>query len=153
MIDVPNGFKPLSRSSPFVEANGPFYFKDENGALTFGIRIEARHCNSGGTVHGGLIATICDLALGRNIGLASAPSHILAEWRQEQAPTSLPLKKLLTINLSIDYSGYAKIGDWIEVRVEVQKIGKALAFASAYVFRGPEKIARSSAVFRDLSDE
>jgi acyl-coenzyme A thioesterase PaaI-like protein len=153
MNDIPNGFAPLRRSSPFAEANGPFYCKDENGALIFGIRIEARHCNSGGTVHGGLIATICDLALGRNIGLASASPESLAKWRHEQAASSLPVRKLVTINLSTDYAGYAKVGDWIEVRVEVQKIGKALAFANAYVFRGSEKIARSSAVFRDLGDE
>ena len=153
MNDIPNEFTPLRRFSPFAEANGPFYCKDENGALIVGVRIEARHCNSGGTVHGGLIATICDLALGTNIRLASASPESLAKWRHERAVSSLPVRKLVTINLSTDYAGYAKVGDWIEVRVEVQKIGKALAFANAYVFRGSEKIARSSAVFRDLGDE
>jgi acyl-coenzyme A thioesterase PaaI-like protein len=153
MTDIPQGFKPLRQSSPFVEANGPLYFKEENGALVFGIRIEARHCNSGGTAHGGLIATICDLALGRNIGLASASPENIAKWRHQHTVDSLPLKKLVTINLSTDYAGYAKIGDWIEVRVDIQKIGNAVAFANAYVFRGSEKIARSSAVFRDLGNE
>lgn len=154
MTDIPQGFKPLSQSSPFVEANGPFYFKEEGSALIFGARLEARHCNSGGTAHGGFIATICDLALGRNVGLASASSEDLEKWRQhERSAGSLPMRRLVTINLSTDYAGYAKIGDWVEVRVEVQKIGRALAFANAYVFRGPEKIARSSAVFRDLADQ
>ena len=150
MKNVPNGFEPMSRSSPFVEANGPFYFKEENGALTFGVLLEARHCNSAGTVHGGLIATICDLALGRNIGFAAASPEVLAAWRHKQA--AMPLKKLVTISLSTDYAGYASVGDWIEVRTEVQKVGKALAFANAYVFRDEEKIARSNAVFRELND-
>lgn len=149
MTDIPQRFKLFSRSSPFTEVNGPFYFKEENGRLTYGLRIEARHCNSGGMVHGGLIATLCDLALGNNIGLASRSPENLAD---EQAATSPPVRKFVTVNLSTDYAGHATVGDWIEVRVEVQKIGKALAFANAYVFRGEEKIARSSAVFRDLGE-
>jgi acyl-coenzyme A thioesterase PaaI-like protein len=63
-----------------------------------------------------------------------------------------PRKKFVTISLSTDYLGYATVGDWIDVRVEVEKAGKALAFATAHVFRGEEKIARSSGVFRDLGD-
>lgn len=151
MTDIPQRFKLFSRSSPFTEVNGPFYFKEGEGGLIFGLRIEARHCNSAGTVHGGLIATLCDLALGNNIGLASRSPENLAECRHEQAETAPPVRKFVTVNLSTDYAGHANVGDWIEVRVEVQKIGKALAFANAYVFRGEAKIARSSAIFRDLN--
>jgi acyl-coenzyme A thioesterase 13 len=150
MNAVPLGFEPISRSGPFEEANGPLYFKAENGAVTLGLRIETRHCNSAGTVHGGMIATICDLALGRNIGFASASPDALVAWRNKEA--GAPVKRLVTVSLSIDYAGYASVGDWIEVRTEVQKVGKALAFANAYVLRGDERIARASAVFRDLAD-
>jgi acyl-coenzyme A thioesterase 13 len=150
MSTVPHGFEPISRSGPFEEANGPIYFKEENSAVTFGLRIETRHCNSGGTVHGGLIATLCDLALGRNVGFASASPDALAAWRHKEP--GAPVRKLVTVSLSLDYAGYARVGDWIEIRTEVQKVGKALAFANAYVFRDDEKIARASAVFRDLAD-
>ena len=44
-------------------------------------------------------------------------------------------------------AGAAAIGDWLEVRVDIQKRGARLAFANCYVSKGDERIARASAVF------
>src|SRR6478752_2799708 len=53
----------------------------------------------------------------------------------------------VTVQLSVDYAGSAKIGDWIESEVRIQRIGARLAFADCYLVAGGVRIARASAIF------
>ena len=124
------GFKPLFRSSPVIDLIGPVYSKGEGADLVLGLRVEAKHCNMRGTLHGGILATLADVALGYTIAFSTNP------------PTGL-----VTTNLSLDFAGTAKVGDWLEARVDVQKKGSRLAFANCYVSAGEERIVRASAVF------
>lgn len=95
-----------------------------------GLRVAAKHCNMRGTLHGGILATLADVALGYAIAFSTKP------------PTGL-----VTANLTLDFAGTAKIGDWLEVRVDVQKKGSRLAFANCYISAGESRIVRASAVF------
>ncbi len=127
---VPEGFKPLARQSPVIALIGPLYARGKGRDLALGLRAEARHCNLRGTVHGGILATLADVALGYALAFSTDP------------PTGA-----VTANLSLDYLSTAKAGDWIEARVEFQKMGKRLAFGNCYLTVGEERIARASAVF------
>ena len=53
----------------------------------------------------------------------------------------------MTSNLSLDFAGTAKIGDWVEAHVDIQKQGSRLSFANCYLTVGEERIVRASAVF------
>src|SRR5207245_10555691 len=64
---VPHGFKPLARSSPVIEMIGPVYARGEGAGLVLGLRAERKHCNMRGTVHGGILATLADVALGYSL--------------------------------------------------------------------------------------
>lgn len=130
MSMIPPGFTPLFRSSPFLDLLGPIYNQQTDAGLLLGLRAEAKHCNSRGLVHGGVLSSLADIALGYNTAFAETP------------PTPM-----VTASLSIDYAGAARLGDWIEVATEVQKVGKRLAFANCYFAVGGERIARASAVF------
>ena len=130
MNDIPEGFGPLFRTSPFLEANGPFYQRMEGKSLILGIRIAEKHANARGLAHGGLLMTLADIALGYNAAISQDP------------PMSL-----ITTNLSADFASSAKLGDWVEARVDIQKIGQRVAFANAYLSVGEERIVRASAVF------
>ena len=66
-MPIPPGFKPLQRSSPFNTLVGPLYTKGEGADRQIGLLAESKHCNSRGIVHGGLLATLADLALGYTI--------------------------------------------------------------------------------------
>ena len=57
MLDPPDGFAPLFRTSPFLDVLGPFYHRREGRALILGVRIAEKHCNARGTAHGGLLMT------------------------------------------------------------------------------------------------
>src|SRR3990172_7451427 len=128
--DVPEGFGPLFRTSPLLDALGPFYGKGAGAELTIGLRVAEKHTNSRGGVHGGVLATLGDVALGYTMAFSSDPP-----------------RRALTASLTIDYVGAAKVGDWIEARVDKYKVGKTLAFANAYLTVDGAQIARASAVF------
>jgi len=134
-MSIPPGFEPLQRNSPFNTLVGPLYTKGEGEARTIGLLAAEKHCNSRGMVHGGLLATLADLALGYTIAYLS------------HQPRSA-----VTATLTIDFVGSAKAGDWLEVRTDVQKSGGRLTFANCYVHVGDVRIARASAVFASAGE-
>ncbi|HYL24007.1 MAG TPA: PaaI family thioesterase [Burkholderiales bacterium] len=127
---VPEGYQPLFRTSPYVELIGPLYSRGEGAALQIGLRAERKHCNQRGTVHGGILATLADIALGYAMAFATTPPA-----------------NLVTANLSLDFAGAAREGEWLETRVDIQKQGSRLAFGNCYITRDGERIVRASAVF------
>jgi uncharacterized protein (TIGR00369 family) len=130
MSMIPAGFTPLFRSSPFLDLLGPIYNQRTDSGLVIGLRAEDKHCNARGLVHGGVLSSLADVALGYNSAFAQEP------------PTPI-----VTSSLTIDYAGTAKLGDWISIETDVQKVGKSLAFANCYFVVESVRIARASAVF------
>jgi uncharacterized protein (TIGR00369 family) len=129
-VNAPEGFQPLFRSSPMLEMIGPLFSKGKGADLAIGLRVQAKHCNARGTVHGGILATLADVALGYTLASATTPPA-----------------NLVTANLTLDYAGTAKVGDWLQTHVDIQKHGSRLAFANCYITAGEQRIVRASAVF------
>ena len=130
MKDIPEGFQPLPRSSPFVSLVGPLYERRAGGTLSVGLRIEAKHSNTRGVCHGGVLATLADMAL------------CLAMHAQGGGKSGF-----VTAHLAVDYAGSAKVGDWVESEVEIQRVGARLAFANCYLVAEGKRIVRASAIF------
>lgn len=130
MDDIPEGFEPLFRTSPFTALLGPIYQKKTANGLILAIRAQEKHCNARKVVHGGVLGSLGDIALGYNAAFSTEP------------PTSM-----VTASQSIDYAGAAKEGDWVEIHTDVQKVGRSLAFANGYFIVDAKRIARVSAVF------
>jgi acyl-coenzyme A thioesterase 13 len=129
-MSIPEGFAPLFRTSPVLDLIGPIYYRGNGKDLNLGLRIEHKHCNARGTVHGGILAALADVALGYTMAFSTDP------------PVGL-----VTANLSLDFAGTAAVGDWLETTVEIQKQGSRLAFANCYIYASGERIVRASAVF------
>lgn len=130
MTEIPEGFRVIPRLSPFNALVGPLYERRNGDDLSVGLRIEAKHSNSRGICHGGVLATLADLALGY---------AMLAKTGGKGG--------FVTAHLAVDYAGAARIGDWIESAVEVQRMGARLAFANCYLLSGGQRIVRASAIF------
>ena len=130
MKDVPAGFTRFARVSPFTRMIGPLYSRGEGYQRVIGLRAERKHCNTRGSVHGGVLATLADTSMGYTMAFL----HI-------------PPRDLVTASLTIDYAGSASEGDWLESHVDVQKMGSRLAFANCYIIAAGERVARASAVF------
>ncbi len=128
---VPQGFKALQRgNSPFLSSLGTLYAKDEGSGAVIGLRIEEKHLNTRGVAHGGMLVTLADSAMGIVIAMSRTPPH-----------------PMVTVNLTADFADTARAGDWAEARVDVQKIGKRLAFASCQLWVGEKRILRASGIF------
>jgi acyl-coenzyme A thioesterase 13 len=126
----PEGFGPLFRTSPVLELIGPIYCRGSGEQLVLGLQIEDKHCNARGVAHGGILAALADVALGYTMAFATDP------------PTAL-----ITVNLSLDFAGTAKAGDWLETTVDIHKLGSRLAFANCFIAAGGQRIVRASAVY------
>lgn len=130
MMDIPAEFDLLQRRSPLTDLIGPIYAKQDAQNLVLGLSGEEKHCNRRGFIHGGVFATLADIALGYNAVLASKANQ-----------------GLVTATLNLDFAGSAKAGDWLEITVDVQKVGRTLAFANCYFWVNEARIVRANAVF------
>jgi acyl-coenzyme A thioesterase PaaI-like protein len=141
---IPSGFKILDTKSPFNLHVGPYYYLPRGNEIVFGLLISMKHCNTSGRLHGAMVCAIADIALGHNIVQSLTVNDVF----DESARDEVTLTNIVTMNLSTDYSGTALEGDWVEVHVEVQRAGKSMAFANAYLVRDGERIARVSGIYR-----
>lgn len=130
MSQVPAGFRPLPAASPFNELVGPLYEKRDAGGFCLGLRVEDKHCNSRGICHGGVLATLADLALGYAL-MAKTGSR----------------GGFVTAHLDLDYAGAAELGDWMHSEVDVQRVGSRLAFATGYLCVAENRVVRMSGIF------
>lgn len=134
MADVPAGFEPLFRTSPFLELIGPIFNKSTEQGLIIGLEAQQKHCNARNLVHGGVFSSLADIALGYN-----------AAFQGDK------ITPMVTASLTIDYAGSAKLGDWIEIETDVQKVGGSMAFANCYFRVGERRIVRASGTFSVVS--
>lgn len=133
---IPEDFKPIFRSSPYLESVGDFYSKGTGAEMTLGVYVDQRACNARGTAHGGFLCGLADVALGYALS------------------TSLePPVRLTTVSMNVDFAGSAKAGDWIETSVDIQRVGAQVAYANAYLRVGGKRIVRASGVFIRASSE
>ena len=131
---VPEGFERHTRRSGLTDPWEPIYARRSTRGVSLAIRAGTAHANSRGFVHGGLISALADNAMGLSCG--------------EQAANTA---SLVTVSLSVDFVGFAKVGQWLEIRPEVIKIGKSLCFATALVLTDDSVCARASGVFKVVS--
>ena len=130
MAAIPEGFRRIPRLSPFNALVGPLYERRDGDTVSIGLAVEEKHTNSRGICHGGVLATLADLALGYAMLARSGDKG-----------------SFVTAHLAVDYAGSARAGDWIESKVEIQHLGSRLAFANCYLVSGSKPIVRASAIF------
>jgi uncharacterized protein (TIGR00369 family) len=128
---IPAGFEPHFRKSPITDPWEPLYSKKTDRSVTIGLRLAKAHTNARGLVHGGLIASLADNSMGYSCAQAT-------NWTTS----------FVTVSLSVDYVGSAKIGQWLATECEVIRIGSTLCFAQSLIKADDVVIARASATFR-----
>ena len=131
--DIPAGFQPLDAGGPFMENNGPMYLLHQGDVVKFGFRVEPRHTNPMGNLHGGMMASFCDMLIP------------LTVHRKGEHPGR---RFLPTISLQIDYLAPAPLGAWVEGEAEPLRITRSLVFAQGLVTADGVPCARASGVFK-----
>jgi uncharacterized protein (TIGR00369 family) len=129
--DIPAGFEPHFRKSPFTDPWEPLYSKKTDKAVIMGLRLATPHTNARGLIHGGLIASLADNAMGYSCAQAMG-------WASS----------LVTISLAVDFVGSAAIGQWLAVESEVIRTGSTICFAQSLLKADDAVIARANGTFR-----
>lgn len=130
--DIPHGFERHFRQSPLTDPWEPIYSRRTENAVVIGLRLATPHTNSRGLIHGGLIASLADNAMGLSCGLKLDGGG----------------SRLVTVGLAIDFIGTAQIGQWLAVESEVIRTGATLCFAQCLVTADDVAIARANGTFR-----
>ncbi len=119
--------------SGFAAQTGCRIVSWEDGCAVLELDIEPRHLNRGGTVHGGVLATLIDVT-GALAGLYTG----LAD-RQ---------RKAVTLSLNISYTGQVSSGT-LRAHGKVQSAGRSVFFSRTEVFDAQgHPIAHGDAVNR-----
>ncbi|MDM0035751.1 PaaI family thioesterase [Variovorax sp. J22P271] len=129
---VPTGFTPSDLHEGFLDHVGPLFMKASSDTSQFvlAFRAEIRHANRYGVLHGGMLATLADVAIGANL-----------------ARTGEGVETTLTLNLKLDYIAAGRVGDWIEAHVELTKERGRVRFGECVIRSGDQVLVRASAVF------
>lgn len=129
-LPIPDGFQPIKRLAAFLDMIGPIYVRSEGKARIVAVRIAEKHLNMRGIAHGGMLVSLADSALGINLSYSSEPP-----------------KSMVTVSLATDFLEPAKLDDWLEAHVQVQRVGAHLAFANCNLMVGEKCVLRASGVF------
>lgn len=133
---IPTGFEPAGFTPGFLDHGGPYYLgpvADSGRAQVpriVGLMIMPHHINFRQAAHGGVISTFADVAL----------SHAVYDAERPRLAPS-------TVTLTVNYLAGAKLGDWLEARVTIDRLGGRTAYTSGGVWRGEEQVATMSGVF------
>lgn len=99
-------------------------------AFLLAFRASSQHANRYGVVHGGMLATLADTAIGANL-----------------ARTGGQVETTLTLNLNLDFIAAAQVGDWIEAHVHLTKERGRVRFGDCELRVAERVLMRASAVF------
>jgi uncharacterized protein (TIGR00369 family) len=128
---VPEGWE-IRPAKAFATLVGPMYWPPGGGVHECGFVADHRHGNKRGVVHGGMIATAFDIALG-NLGWSTAGQHPCA-----------------TVQLNVHYIGAVKLGDFAIARTEVVKATRSLVFMRGMMTVDERVVATADGVWKIL---
>jgi len=124
------GWKTWKDADPFETAAGPFYYRrGDDGAPLCAFRVEKRHLNGHGAVHGGCLASFADFAAFCIAGTAIAGGGV-------------------TVSLTIDFLSGAREGDLITCTGETTRAGRSLVFTRGLIRAGDKPAGSFSAVLK-----
>ena len=131
MSGVPDGWERLPTQA-FGTHVGPFYKPEGGDARLVGFLADERHGNKRGVVHGGMLATAFDVALGNACWAAAGQ------------------KPCATVQLNVHYLGAVQLGDFATVETTVVKVTRTLVFIRGAMSVGDKPVAAADGVWKLL---
>ena len=123
------GWAPIADAG-FIAHVGPLHRRDADGAYAF--RAEQKHANLIGVVHGGMVMSFADRALG------------------ETAMRVADGANCVTIQLEMKFIDVGRLGNWIGIRPQVVKRTGSLVFMRGDVSDGSRLLATADGVWKIL---
>jgi acyl-coenzyme A thioesterase 13 len=117
---------------PFENGAGPFFWRQsEDGSHHFVMLAEARHCNTYGVVHGGLMMTMADLSMAATSKAERSDAYV-------------------TVSFNSEFIASGQAGDLIECRSELVRRTGTMAFVRGTVEAGGRTLLAFSGVMKRL---
>ncbi|MDP4002581.1 PaaI family thioesterase [Methylobacterium sp. NEAU K] len=123
------GWAPVEDSG-FIAHVGPLYIRAADGAYAF--RAEQKHANLIGVVHGGMVMSFADRALGQTAMRAADGANCV------------------TIQLEMKFIDVGRLGDWIAICPQVVKRTGSMVFMRGDVRDGERLVASADGVWKIL---
>ncbi|MBM6595300.1 PaaI family thioesterase [Microvirga pudoricolor] len=119
----------------FIGLVGPIWQKSTESGMRFAFLSDSKHHNRRGVVHGGMIMTFADRALG-----------MTARHHTGNKPHA-------TIQLDVQFLDAVQIGEFIESRAEVVRQTRSLIFMKADLIVGTRVVAAANGIWKILVRE
>ncbi|MBL0421468.1 PaaI family thioesterase [Ramlibacter sp. AW1] len=127
------GFTLMEQGGTFMDHVGPVWSRaDADGAVVL-LRIGPQHTNPNASVHGGVLMTLIDVALG---------SALQAAMQGQGAGHPV------TMQLSCSMVGAARLGDLVRAEARVDRLARSVGFSSGRIEAGGRLVMTASAVFK-----
>ena len=127
---IPDGFSPIFMVEPFTTRIGPIYSKKEDHQFLLGFLVDASHLNIERVVHGGMLSSLADQAIGVNVAHANGQHN-----------------DVLTIHLSVDFISPAHLGDWVQTTTTLSKVNGRIRFGNCELRVQERLVLKASAIF------
>ncbi|MFB9354709.1 PaaI family thioesterase [Sneathiella chinensis] len=126
---IPDGFEEFESHAPYAAEHGPYYEKQiDEGTVVRAFRVEEKHLNSLGYVHGGMYMTFADSSLARAIFVKHN-------------------RRGVTLKMNSEFLAPAKKGDWVEAHTEVIRSTRSVAFVRGELKVGNRVVFRMDGLF------
>ena len=132
MIDYTSedGFEPADFTPGFLDHGGPYWLKPIEGRTLVGLRLADQHRNYREAAHGGVLATMADVALS-----------------YQAYASETPPVPVVTSSMTVNYLSPAVIGHWIVADAQIDRIGGRQAHVSGKIYDGETILMTMSGVF------
>lgn len=118
----------------FVDLVGPLYSRNSpDGLRSFAFVAGEKHANLIGLVHGGMLMTLADRALG------------VGAWDSAGRPC-------VTVQMEMQFLSAVKMGEFAEITPELMRLTRSLVFMRGSVKVGDRITATASGVWKILDD-
>jgi uncharacterized protein (TIGR00369 family) len=121
----------LIERTGFGDVAGPLWRK---GDAAFGFVAARKHLNLNDVVHGGMIATLVDQAMGMTAMRANNN------------------KRHATIELSVQFIGAVRLGEFVEAHCEVVRLTRSIIFMRSKAVVDERPVAIASGVWKILGE-
>jgi uncharacterized protein (TIGR00369 family) len=129
---APAGWKTVP-AEDYPALIGPFLARrDGDGGWRYGFLAEQRHLNKGGVVHGGMLMSFADDALGMTV------------WQ------SVGRRPCTTVQLSTQFVSPVRLGEFVEVRAEVLRATRTVVFVRGVVEVAGRAVVHADGVWKIL---
>jgi acyl-coenzyme A thioesterase PaaI-like protein len=120
----------------FNEAAGPYWMRHEDGVRIVGLQGEDKHGNGYvGTIHGGVLMTFADIALGMGVVDASGT------------------RDCVTLQLQMQFAATAPMGSFLTCRPELVRRTSQVVFMRGLIMAGERTVASADGIWKLIGAE